>query len=318
MKFLSPIWLLLLIGVLLLIALYLVLQLRRKKYAARFTNVEMLGKIAPKRPGWRRHVAFGLLALALVAFTSAMAVPAAKVKVPRNQATVCMALDVSLSMKAEDIKPSRFEAMKESATKFVDELPQGINLGLVSFAGTATVVQQPTIDRAVVTNAIDSLKLDQATATGDAIFACLQSITNFQKGTETGDGKPAAARIVLLSDGYQTVGKDVDSAIEAAKEAKIPISTIAFGTDSGTIENDGDNIPVPVDKQKMQQVAEETGGTYFSAESADEISKVWEDIGEQIGYTYEFQPVTTRFVGAGLVLAFLAVGAALLWTNRLL
>ncbi|WP_134323293.1 VWA domain-containing protein [Cumulibacter soli] len=318
MKFLEPLWLLVLVGVLALIALYLVMQLRRKRYAAKFTNVSLLDKVAPKRPGWRRHIAFALMALALIAFTTAMAKPATKVKVPRNEATVCMALDVSLSMQATDIEPDRFTAMKESATQFVNELPQGINLGLVSFAGTAQVVQPPTIDRNSVNAAIDGLQLDQATATGDAIFACLQSIKTFQETLESNEQDVPAARIILLSDGYQTVGTDVDTAIDAAVEAEIPVSTIAFGSNGGTIENDGQQIPVPVDIEKMKEIADKTGGSYFDAESKSEIAKVWQDIGEQIGYTEEFQEVPTRFVGWGLLLAFASAAASLLWSNRLL
>lgn len=318
MKFLDAKWLLVLVAVLALIGLYLLIALRRKRYAARFTNVSLLEKVAPRRPGWRRHLAFGLLVAALTMFTLAMAKPATKVKVPRNEATVCMALDVSLSMQATDIEPNRFEAMQKSATEFVDKLPQGINLGLVSFSGTATIVAAPTIDRNSIKVAIEGLELNQATATGDAIMACLQAIKTFQSGIEDSEGKVPAARIILLSDGYQTVGTDVESAVSSAKDAQIPISTIAFGTDGGTIENDGEKIPVPVDHETMKKIADETGGSYFNAESATEIEKVWQDIGEQIGYTYEFKEVPTRFVGYGLLLAFASAVASLLWTNRLL
>lgn len=318
MKFLEPIWLLVLLGVLALVAVYLLLQLRRKKYAAKFTNVSLLEKVAPKRPGWRRHLAFALMIAALACFTTAMAKPATKVKVPRNEATVCMALDVSLSMEATDIKPDRFTAMKESASDFVDKLPQGINLGLVSFAGAASIVQPPTIDRNAVKVAIEGLELDQATATGEAIFACLQAIKTFQSSLKDDKQKVPAARIILLSDGFRTVGRDVNTAIDAAKEAKIPVSTIAFGTNGGTIEHENEKIPVPVDNDTMKEIAKETGGTYFNAESAGEIEKVWQDIGEQIGYTYKFQEVPTRFVGWGLLLAFASTVASLLWSNRLL
>ena len=318
MKFLSPVWLLLLLCVLALVGIYLLLQLRRKKYAARFTNVDMLSKIAPKRPGWRRHVAFALLVVGLGFTSMAMAVPAAEVQVPRNRATVCMALDVSLSMKATDVKPSRFEAMKKSAKNFVDKLPSGINLGLVAFAGSANVLQPPTMDRAAVKNSIDGLELDQATATGEAIFACLTSIQNFEKGTTSADGKPAPARIVLLSDGLQTVGRDTSVAVAAAKKAKIPVSTIAFGTEGATIKQDGETIPVPVDKASLKKIADDTGGSYFSAASASSLDKVYDNIGTQIGYTKEFRPITTRFVGIGLLFAFASAAAALFWTNRLL
>ncbi|PRZ43755.1 Ca-activated chloride channel family protein [Antricoccus suffuscus] len=318
MKFLSPIWLLLLLCVLALIGIYLLLQLRRKNYAARFTNVDMLAKVAPKRPGWRRHIAFALLVVGLGFTSMAMAVPASEVQVPRNRATICMALDVSLSMKATDVKPSRFESMKKSAKNFVDKLPAGINLGLVAFAGSANVLQPPTIDRNAVKNSIDNLKLDQATATGEAIFSCLGAIQNFEKSTKSSDGKPAPARIVLLSDGLRTVGRDNSTAIAAAKKAKIPVSTIAFGTEGATIKQDGETIPVPVDKPSLKQIADETGGTFFSAESASSLEKVYNNIGKQIGYTKEFQPITTRFVGIGLIFAFASAAAALFWTNRLL
>jgi Ca-activated chloride channel family protein len=208
--------------------------------------------------------------------------------------------------------------MQESAADFVERLPQGINVGLVSFAGAAAIVQTPTIDRNAIKVAIEGLELDQATATGEAIFACLQSIKTFQQGIADEEGKVPAARIILLSDGYRTVGRDVSTAVDAAKEAKIPVSTIAFGSDGGTIENDGEQIPVPVDLETMQMIAEDTGGTYFNAESAGEIEKVWEDIGEQIGYTFEFKEIPTRFVGYGLLLAFASVAMSLLWSNRLL
>ncbi|MEO6956752.1 MAG: VWA domain-containing protein [Antricoccus sp.] len=318
MNFQQPIWLLLLIAVLLLIGLYFVLQLRRKKYAVRFTNVDLLDKIAPKRPGWRRHIAFALIVAALGFFSMAMAVPATEVQVPRNRATVCLALDVSLSMKASDVKPSRFEAMKKSAAEFVDKLPAGINLALVSFGGAAVVNNAPTTDRSSVKSSIAGLELQQSTATGDAIYKCLATIQAFAKGSKTTDGKPIPARIVLESDGKQTVGQDVNVAAASAKEAKIPISTIAFGTPGGAIVDQGQTIPVPVDTETMKSIASATGGTYFAAGSAGELSDAYKNIGEQIGYTNEFRAITLRFVGIGLVLAFCGAAAALFWTNRLI
>lgn len=318
MSFLSPVWLLLLLAALALVAIYVFRQLRRKAYAARFTNVDLLGRIVPKRPGWRRHLAFALLLTSLAALTVAMAKPAAEVRVPRDRATVVMALDVSLSMKAEDVKPNRFEAMKDAAKDFVQRLPPRINLGLVSFAGTANVVQAPTTDRAAVTTAIDNLKLEEATATGEAIFASLSAIQNFESSTQAEDGEAAPARVVLLSDGYRTVGRPLDQAISAAKEAKIPISTIAFGTEGATVDVGGDVIPVPVDVDSLEQIAKDTGGSFFAAESADQIDDVYSDLGSQIGYRNEYREITVWFVGAGLILAFGAVGVSLIWTNRLL
>lgn len=319
MSFQAPIWLLLILGVAGLIALYVVLQLRRRSYAARFSNVDLLASIAPKRPGWRRHVAFGVLLLALASLSLAMAKPSTDVRVPRDRATVMLAIDVSLSMGAEDISPNRFTAAKAAAKEFVDVLPERINLGLVAFAGTANTVVPPTTDRAAVIAGIDNLELAEATATGEAIFTCLSAIATFQsqlQGTDP-EGPPPAA-IVLMSDGYRTVGRMETQATDAAAAAGVPVSTIAFGTDAGTLNLDGEIIPVQVDRESLRKIAEDTGGTYKSAESAGQGREVFADLGSQIGYTTEPREVTVWFVGVGLILAFVSTGLALLWTNRLL
>ena len=318
MSFQSPLWLLALLVVAALVAFYVVLQLRRKAYAARFTNVALLGSIVPKRPGWRRHLAFGVVALGLATLIFSLAVPSKQVRVPRERATVVMAVDVSLSMKATDIKPDRFRAMQSAAKQFVDVLPGRINLGLVSFAGTATTLVPPTTDRAQVANAIDHLDLAESTAIGEAIFTSLQAIENFQSTVESGDTKPPPARIVLLSDGTNTVGRPDTQAVDAAKAAGVPVSTIAFGTDYGTLNLDGETVPVPVDRQKLKQIADDTGGSYSQAATAAELQQVYADLGSQIGYTTEPQDVSPWFVRGGLLFAFLGIVASLLWTNRLL
>ena len=153
MTFQSPLWLLALIAVVALAAFYIVLQLRRKAYAARFTNVALLGSLVPKRPGWRRHLAFGVLALGLATLVVSLAVPSTEVRVPRERATVVMAVDVSLSMQATDIEPDRFRAMQTAAKEFVDVLPERINLGLVSFAGTASDTTRATSPSATTAKA---------------------------------------------------------------------------------------------------------------------------------------------------------------------
>jgi Ca-activated chloride channel family protein len=251
MSFQSPVWLLGLLAVAALVGLYVLLQLRRKKYAARFTNVALLGSLVPKRPGWRRHVSFGLLAVALAVLVASLAVPSTEVRVPRERATVMMAVDVSLSMEATDVEPSRFQAMQQAAKEFVDILPERINLGLVSFAGTATTLVPPTTDRQQVRSAIDNLDLAESTAIGEAVFTSLTAIENYQSAIDVPtDGLPPA-RVVLLSDGYNTVGRDDTQAIDAAVEAGVPVSTIAFGTDYGTLDLDGETVPVPVDRATL-------------------------------------------------------------------
>ena len=294
-----------------------VLQLRRKAYAARFTNVALLGSLVPKRPGWRRHLAFGVVALGLAALVVSLAVPSTEVRVPRERATVVMAVDVSLSMQATDIEPDRFRAMQTAAKEFVDVLPERINLGLVSFAGTATTLVPPTTDRGQVRSAIDNLDLAESTAIGEAVFTSLTAIENFQSTLEAGEEEPPPARIVLLSDGYNTVGREDTQAIDAARAAGVPVSTIAFGTDYGTLDLDGETVPVPVDRAALEEIADETGGSYSEAASAAELEQVYADLGSQIGYTTEPKDISPWFVRGGVLLALLGVVLSLLWTNRL-
>ena len=318
MTFQSPLWLLGLLAVLALVGLYVVLQLRRKAYAARFTNVALLGSLVPKRPGWRRHLAFGLVSLALAALVVSLAVPSTEVRVPRERATVVMAVDVSLSMQATDIEPSRFEAMQTAAKQFVDVLPERINLGLVAFAGTASTLVTPTTDRSQVLSAIDNLDLAESTAIGEAVFSSLTAIENFQSSLGGSEEELPPARIVLLSDGYNTVGRPDTQAVDAAKDAGVPVSTIAFGTDYGTLDLDGEMVPVPVDRATLEEIAEETGGSYSEAASAAELEEVYSDLGSQIGYATEPHDISPWFVRAGVVLAFLGALLSLIWTNRLL
>ena len=318
MTFQSPWWLLALLAVVALVGLYVILQLRRARYAARFTNVALLGSLVPKRPGWRRHLAFGLVALALGALVVSLAVPSAKVRVPRERATVIMAVDVSLSMKATDIDPTRFQAMQTAAKQFVDVLPERINLGLVSFAGTATTLVPPTTDRAQVRSAIDHLQLAEATAIGEAVFTSLSAIQNFQDSLDTPSRDLPPARIVLLSDGYNTVGRGDTQAIAAARAAKVPVSTIAFGTDFGTLTLDGETVPVPVDRSTLKKIADETGGSYSEAASAAQLQKVYQDLGSQIGFTNQPKDISPWFVRTGVLLALLGAVMSLVWTNRLL
>lgn len=316
MQFLSPGWLWLLLVVLALAVVYLIQQLRRKRYVARFSNVSLLASIAPKRPGWRRHVTFGLLLFALAALTIGVAQPTSKVRVPREKATVMVAIDVSISMKATDVLPNRLDAAKQAAEQFADLLPPKINLGLVSFAGSASLRVPPTTDRDAFKTAVASLELQQSTAIGEAVFSSLDAIQTFSRSTAK-DEQPAPARIVLLSDGTNNSGRPVSSAITAAKSAEVPVSTIAFGTQDGTVEIDGNLQRVPADIATLRGLAQGTGGTFHTAVSAQELQSVYKDIGSQIGYTTTRKDISWRFVGIGLCLAMAAAAGALLWSGRL-
>ncbi len=313
--FLAPVWLWLLLGVAGLAAAYAAMQLRRTRYAVRFANTALLGSLVPRRPGWRRHVAFGVLLLVLATLTLGMAKPTTAVRVPRDRATVVMAIDVSLSMQATDVMPSRIDAAKQAANEFVRLLPSRINLGLVTFAGTATVLVSPTTDRDTVTRAIDTIQLRESTAIGEAIFSSLDAIHT--AATQDAGTEPTPATIVLMSDGDSKQGRPVNTATAAARGAKVPVSTIAFGTEDGTVDIGGDLVPVPADRVTLSRIAQDTGGIYHAAASAEELRDVYRDLGSQIGFTTQRQEITRWFVGVALLAGFVGLALALFWSNRL-
>jgi Ca-activated chloride channel family protein len=314
MRFLAPAWLLALIPVLGLAGFYVWRQFRRRSYAMKFTNVDLLRSIAPKGLGWRRHVSATALLLSLLILGSAMARPSVDKEEPLERATVMLAIDVSLSMEADDVSPSRIEAAQEAAKAFVKELPPTYNLGLVSFAKAANVLVSPTKDRTAVIAGIDGLTLAEATATGEAVFTSLDAIRAVP--ADGANGAPPA-RIVLLSDGYRTSGRSIEDAASAASQANVPVSTIAFGTDTGVVDIRGQLQRVPVDRLSLQQLAEQTKGYFYEAASVGELKKVYEDMGSSIGHRVEPREVTQWYAGAALLFGLVAAAASLLWTSRM-
>jgi Ca-activated chloride channel homolog len=304
-------WLLVLVGA--VAAAYVWQSLRgARRHAVRFTNLELLASVAPRRPGWRRHLPAALLVLSLAAMVISLARPTRDERVPRERATVLLAIDVSISMDATDVAPSRLEAAQAAATTFAERLPERINLGLVSFAGAATVRVAPTLDREAVVSAIDRLELAEATAIGDAVLACLDAIEAVPV-----DGEPVPASVVLMSDGATTVGVPNSRAADAAEQAGVPITTICFDTDEGTIRYEGRVLPVPVNEEDLAQLADATGGSTFSAATGEELQSVYEDIGSSVGYESEAREVGRWFTGLALALATLAALGSLVWFSRL-
>jgi Ca-activated chloride channel homolog len=312
--YLAPGRLWLVVLVVALAGAYVALQWRRSAYAVRFSALPLLESVAPRRPGWRRHVPAALLLVALVTLVAAFARPQAEVLVPRERATVVIAIDVSLSMEATDVDPDRFTAAKASASRFVERLPDGFAVGLVSFSGVATIAVAPTQDHPAVQQGIADLQLGPSTAIGEAVFASLEAVRMVQP---VDGGEPSPARIVLLTDGTNTVGRDVGSAAAAARDADVPVSTISFGTAEGTVVVQGQLIPVPVDVESMARLADDTGGNAFVAESDEELAAVYDDVAEQVGTTTELREITDTLTGLGLGLALLAAVASLAWSNRL-
>lgn len=315
MTFLAPERLLLLAAVVALAAVYVAVQLRRDRYAVRFTNLALLDVVAPERPGWwRRHLPAAAFLLAAVALVVAFARPARDERVPRERATVMMAIDTSLSMQAEDIAPDRITAAKAAAADFVDLLPDTINVGLVSFDGVARLEVPPTTEHQQVQDAIAELELHESTAIGEAIYACLDAIDSMPPAP---DGAPVPGRIVLMSDGETTVGRPNEEAAHEAAAVDVPVSTIAFGTDDGMVTVDGTAITVPVDEDALATIADITAGATFTAATADQLEQVYGDIGSSLGYETEQREVGTWFLGAGLVPLLLAATGSLLWSSRL-
>ncbi|MDQ2791539.1 MAG: hypothetical protein DLM60_03800 [Pseudonocardiales bacterium] len=321
--FTSPLWFLLLIVVAALAVGYVWMQRRRRRQVLRFANLAMLERVAPKRQGWYRHLPVALLLGALVLFTIALAGPTAEQKVPRNRVTVMLVIDVSLSMRATDIEPTRIAAAQREAKRFVHDLTPGVNLGLVSFAGSATVLVSPTTERVSMMRAIDNLKLAEATGTGEAIFAALSSIAAFGAVVPDVQGPPPA-RIVLLTDGKQTVptpdGDDSRggfTAARAAAAAKVPISAISFGTAYGQVEINGERQPVPADDDSIRRIADLSGGQFYDAASAGQLSDVVSTLGEQIGYETKRADASKPWLIAGTLATIVAAAGALAIGQRL-
>jgi Ca-activated chloride channel family protein len=321
--FTTPLWFLLLVVLAALAVGYVWMQRRRHRQVLRFANLAMLERVAPHHQGWWRHLPAALLLAALVLFTLALAGPTAERKVPRNRATVMLLIDVSLSMRATDIEPSRITAAQQEAKRFAHDLTPGVNLGLVSFAGSATVLVSPTTERASVIRAIDNLTLAEATGTGEAIFAALSSIEAFGAVLSDAQGPPPA-RIVLLTDGKQTVptpdGDDPRggfTAARAAAAAKVPISAISFGTAYGQVEINGEPQPVPADDESIRHIAHLSGGQFYDANSASQLSDVVNTLGEQIGYETTRADASKAWLIAGTLVAVLAAAGALAIGQRL-
>jgi len=308
-------WLFALVPVALLVG-YVVMQMRRRRHVLRFANMEVLEQVAPQQHRRWRHVAAALLVVALLLFTVAMAGPTYGVRIPRNRAVVMLVIDVSESMVAEDVPPNRLAAAKAAGKQFADELTPGINLGLIAFAGTASVLVSPTTNRAVMKAAIDKLQAAERTATGEAIYTALQAIATVGAVMGGGNGPPPA-RIVLESDGKETVPSDPEAprgaypAARAAKEQGIPISTISFGTPDGYVEINGAQVPVPVDDETLQKITEITGGQAFHAGSLGELSRVYAELQQQIGFETIRADASAAWLRLGVVVLVAAALASL-------
>jgi Ca-activated chloride channel family protein len=312
MRFLAPGWLALLAAVAALIVAYVVVQRRRSRYAVRFAALPLLERVMPREPGWRRHVPAVAFLLTVTGLVLGMARPVLEVQVPRERATIVVAVDVSMSMGAQDVAPSRIDAAVAAAREFVTELPEAFPVGLVLFDGTSAVTVPPTPDRAAVTTAFDRISLGPGTAIGDAVLTSLEAVRSTDDGAA-----PPPARIVLLSDGANTTGTPIPDAAADAAAAGVPVSTIAYGTPTGTATIDGDSVRVPADVEALAGLAAGSGGLAYRAETAAELEAVYADIGSSIGFRTEEQEVTGAVLALALLAALVAAGGSLAWFSRL-
>lgn len=347
MTFLWPDLLWLLLAVPLLVAAYVVALRRGKKAALRWASLDIVKDALGSGHAWRRHVPPALFLLALVLLIVAIGRPAAKVKLPSDDKTIILAIDVSGSMRAEDVQPNRLAAAQAAARHFVSDQPSGTRIGLVSFAGTAALVQAPTRSRDDVLAAIDRFELQRATAIGSAILVSLKAIfpdaefdlrsSNPRPGMSRAapleqrrdaqksgprpvpPGSYGSAAIILLTDGVTTTGPDPAEAARMAAERGVRVYTVGVGTTQGEVlRGDGWAMRVRLDEQALKAISDLTRGEYFRAETAADLKKVYSSLNSKLVLETKETEITAIFAAAAAVLAVASALLSLAWFNRVL
>ncbi len=277
---------------------YVAYRRRVARHAVPFPNVDLL-VVAAQRGRLRRYVPVALVLLAFTGFLFALARPEVTRSIPKEQATIMLALDTSGSMSADDVAPYRLRAAQDAALKFAERVPRQYKVGLVSFSGSAATLVSPTTDRVAFVSAVETLRADGATAIGEAVFASLEALRSSQPGAV----ELKSARILLLSDGENTVGRTPEQAAQAAREADVPIATVALGTPDGVLPN---GRPVPPNPEALRALAESTGAASYESRDADSLSAVYEKLGSVIGTQQVLDEVTAWPAGIAALLLMLA------------
>jgi len=319
MTFEWPLMLLALLLLPLLVLAYVWVQQRRQRYAVRFTNLELLATVMPKRPGVRRHVPAVLTLLALTTLIVALARPHASIAVPRERATVMLVMDASASMQAADVAPTRIDVARRAGLRFVDRLPEGVRLGFVAFDNRPELISSPARVRQPVRDALTALQTGGGTAAGDALSAALEAIRRDDAG---GPSRPPGA-IVLLSDGKTTAGRNPVEVAAEARRLGVPIHTVSLGTDGGTIEladpalgGAPRTVAVPPDRETMREVARVSGGRAFDALDDEQLETVYDQLGSRVGTERERREVTAGFAAGGAVLLLVGAALSMFWFGR--
>jgi Ca-activated chloride channel homolog len=330
-SFSSPWLLLALLIVPATLALAVWLDRRRARYAVSFTNLEVLASVAQARRPWRRWLPLALFLLALAAASTALARPKAPVSVPASRATVVLLVDVSGSMRAADVKPTRLGAAQSAMGTFADRVPKGVKIGLVSFSTGPDLLVIPTTDRTILHEGIDLLAPEAGTAIGDGLGLAVQTVkTSVGDAPRSKDGKIPGA-IVLLSDGAQTRGELTPlQGAALARNAGIRVFTVALGTNNGTLDPGAfgfglggggqgfsRRFPVRPDPVTLAAVARETDGKTFRAQSASKVEQIYKQLGGSIAHKAAKREVSSWFAGAAAMLLLLSLGTARLTGERL-
>lgn len=297
--------------------LYVLAQRRRRAYAVRFTNLALLASVVPRGPGLRRHVPPLLFLLGLAAVLASLARPSAVINVPKDQAAVMLVMDVSGSMAASDLKPSRLEAAKEAAGAFIDALPDNARVGVVAFSSGAGVRVPLTQDGDAVKRAIQGLTPNGGTAIGDGLRTAVEQLARRPAGP---DGQAPPAMVVLLSDGQATEGytPPADAAAQA-QQAGIKVHTVGIGqrgTQTRVTVNGRSSQLVGLDEATLNRIADTTGGRYFYARESGQLEQIYADLGSQVTWVQERTEITAVLSGLGAVVLSLGGLLSLRWFQQ--
>ena len=346
MNFIWPSLLFLLLLVPLLIGAYVWLLKRRKKLAVSYANLALVRQAIKKGPSWRRHIPPALMLLALTLMLIAAARPVATIKLPSNKQTIILAMDVSGSMRATDVEPTRMVAAQNAAKAFLADLPRDVRVGIVAFAGTATLAQLPTLSREDLVTAIDRFQLQRGTATGNGIVMSLATLfpddgidigqmqwgkpeSKARKIEDAGKEKKAAepvapgsytsAAIIMLTDGQRTTGVDPMEAAKMAADRGVRVFTVGIGTVAGeTIGFEGWSMRVRLDEETLKKIAAVTRGDYFYAGNAKDLKKVYAALNSRLTMEKKENEISALFAAAGALLAMIAAALSMFWFNRIL
>ena len=318
MSFSAPLVLLGLLAIPLLIRWYVGQQRRRAKAASAFVAPAMTPSLTPRRPGWRRHAPMLAFLIAIAALIVAAARPQQTVAVPVDRAAIMLANDISDSMKATDISPSRLGAAQQAAQRFLAGVPDSVEVGSLEFARHPTVLQSPTTDHSLTSSAIAQLRPGGGgTAIGDAVLTALHALD----ALPAQGGKRPPSAIVLLSDGGSNAGSSPLAAARQAAAQHIPLYTIALGTDHGTIPithgTQAVATPVPVSTQTLEEIAGASGGRAYTAADSAKANAVYAHLATELGHKQVKREITASFAGAGLALLLCGSVLSLGWFSRL-